>query len=188
MQCCKVLRASLGRTIPFLQVSFIAGWTNLLETWKMSKCPKLGGQDTNSGEFIHSDGSLKKTSDSCWKARHNARFWRAKSMNCWWILQAGRRGLGQLISLGEWGGCPGSQPAACVAHGADGGARSRMVVAGGSPSPKPLAGEKWLIHGVSLGPLLCNLLAWHQRERLCCLHPLINMLYWTTHGVSGSLF
>lgn len=31
----------------------------------MSKCPKLGGQDTNSGEFIHSDGSLKKTSDSC---------------------------------------------------------------------------------------------------------------------------
>lgn len=38
-------------------------------------------------------------------------------------------------------------------------------MAGGSTSPKPLAGDKWLIYGVFLGPPHCNLLAWHQRER-----------------------
>lgn len=179
MQHSEVLRASLAKATPFssfrspsLLAELICCRT--LRTWKMLRCPKLEGQDVNTGEYIHSDGALKETSDSCCRLRENARLWRAKSVNCWWILRAGRRGLGQLISLGEWGGCPSSQ---LTAHGADR-ARSRMVVAGGSPSPKPLARDKWLIHGVLLGPLHCNLLAWHQRERLCCLHPLINVLYW----------
>ena len=44
-----------------------------------------------------------------------------------------------------------------MGHGAGSGARST--------SPKPLAGEKWLIHDVFLGPLHYTLLARHQNAR-----------------------
>lgn len=124
-------------------------------------------------------GALKETSDSCHIVKQSTWLWRAKtalkntdSLKSWWLLLDGRSALGQLITVGEWGGCPSPQPIACVGHGAGDGARNGTVRARREHFPE--ASNRWetadsgCVPGASAlhpaGPA-------PKRKRLCCLHP-----------------